>query len=634
MKKSSHSSPKKVNKGFLESTFQPNEKKIVFSLFIISFIIRLLYIFEIQGEPFVEHLFSDPLIYDNWGWQLADKGGWIGSDVFFMAPLYPYFLGFIYLVFGHSILIVQLVQVLVSSLSVVFIYLIGRNFHSKEVGIISAVIAVFYSTFIFYTAAILSETLQVFVLTVLIYAISNYSDKNDKFDWLGVGLLVGIAALLRANILLFILFVLIWFLLKIRSNRKFKNYALRSMFLFLIGTAIPILPITIRNFIVADDFVLLTSNGGINFYIGNNERSPGVFITPVEFNYYDDMAGQKFAQQKLGYKISASEASSFWYGEGLSFLTSNPGKGIGLLLKKSFLFFGEGENAQSAIMDQDYFTQNYSNILKLPLFGFYFISLFGIFGLVLAFKKKRNEQQLLYSLFLAYFLGTILFFVNGRFRLGITPLFIVFASYGIYMIVEKLKEGNFKEFVIPSTTVLVFILSFNFIIEKPEFNDYDAYMQLGEIAFQEEDYDKAVDYYNKSLFFKDYYLTYMNIGNALALKKDYRNAVAAFTKSIARNPSDPMVHFNLGYAYTQQNMFEQAIDSFNKAIDIDPTFAGAYRNAGIIFYIQEDWENALFYFDKFLEISDDEEIKYSVRADVEQIKLKMKEPKTEKNQSN
>ncbi len=35
-------------------------------------------------------------------------------------------------------------------------------------------------------------------------------------------------------------------------------------------------PVTIRNLIVADDFVLVSSSGGINFYIGNNESANGI----------------------------------------------------------------------------------------------------------------------------------------------------------------------------------------------------------------------------------------------------------------------------------------------------------------------------------------------------------------------
>jgi hypothetical protein len=37
--------------------------------------------------------------YDQWAQRLAD-GDWIGTEVFYQAPLYPYFLGVIYAVAG------------------------------------------------------------------------------------------------------------------------------------------------------------------------------------------------------------------------------------------------------------------------------------------------------------------------------------------------------------------------------------------------------------------------------------------------------------------------------------------------------------------------------------------------------
>jgi tetratricopeptide (TPR) repeat protein len=202
------------------------------------------------------------------------------------------------------------------------------------------------------------------------------------------------------------------------------------------------------------------------------------------------------------------------------------------------------------------------------------------------------------------------------------------------MIYDYIRTNKSKRLIIPVSVVAVFILINTFLFNIPKFTYYDAYFNLGEFSLAEEKYDEAIDYYNKSLFYKDDYETYLNIGSAFALKKDFKNAVNAFTKALTRNPSDPMIHFNLGYVYTQQNNFELAINSFNRVIEIDSNFTGAYRNAGIIYYLQENWATALDYFEKFLSLSDDEEINNSVRFDVEQIKIKLKESESGKSDEN
>ena len=47
--------------------------------------------------------------YDQWAQRLAG-GDWIGTDVFYQAPLYPYFLGAIYALAGHDLMAVRIVQ--------------------------------------------------------------------------------------------------------------------------------------------------------------------------------------------------------------------------------------------------------------------------------------------------------------------------------------------------------------------------------------------------------------------------------------------------------------------------------------------------------------------------------------------
>ena len=54
--------------------------------------------------------------YDAWAQQLA-AGDWIGRDVFYQAPLYPYFVGVVYALFGHDLLVVRVIQALLGALS-------------------------------------------------------------------------------------------------------------------------------------------------------------------------------------------------------------------------------------------------------------------------------------------------------------------------------------------------------------------------------------------------------------------------------------------------------------------------------------------------------------------------------------
>ena len=80
------------------------------------------------------------------------------------TPGYPLFLGIIYKIFGKSYKAVVLVQILLSILSIYFIYLIGTLIHKETTGLIMALAFSFDPVTISMNYKILSETLFLFFL--------------------------------------------------------------------------------------------------------------------------------------------------------------------------------------------------------------------------------------------------------------------------------------------------------------------------------------------------------------------------------------------------------------------------------------------------------------------------------------
>src|SRR5215472_11946939 len=89
-------------------------------IFATAFILRLLYLFQIQSIPLFDRLAGDGRTYDEWAQRIA-AGDWLGSGVFYQAPLYPYFLGLLQTVIGHNVWAIRIVQALLGSLSCVLI---------------------------------------------------------------------------------------------------------------------------------------------------------------------------------------------------------------------------------------------------------------------------------------------------------------------------------------------------------------------------------------------------------------------------------------------------------------------------------------------------------------------------------
>src|SRR2546425_9687874 len=89
-------------------------------IFAVAFTLRLIHIWQMRRSPFFATLLGDARGYDDWARRIAG-GDWIGRDVFYQAPLYPYFLALIYRVAGHSLLFVRIVQAAIGSCSCVLL---------------------------------------------------------------------------------------------------------------------------------------------------------------------------------------------------------------------------------------------------------------------------------------------------------------------------------------------------------------------------------------------------------------------------------------------------------------------------------------------------------------------------------
>jgi hypothetical protein len=96
--------------------FQPSllESCMPFLIFLVALSVRLLHVWQIRRTPFFDVLMGDAGGYDQWAQRLA-AGDWIGKDVFYQAPLYPYFLGVLYALFDRDLLIVRIVQAVIGS---------------------------------------------------------------------------------------------------------------------------------------------------------------------------------------------------------------------------------------------------------------------------------------------------------------------------------------------------------------------------------------------------------------------------------------------------------------------------------------------------------------------------------------
>jgi 4-amino-4-deoxy-L-arabinose transferase-like glycosyltransferase len=179
-------------------------------IFAVAFAVRLAHVWPLRDSPFFSILMGDSRGYDEWAGRLA-AGDWIGTEVFYQAPLYPYFLGVIYAVFDRDLLIVRIVQALLGSTACVLLGLAAARLFSNRAGLLAGLGLGLYAPAIFLDGLIQKSTLDVFFVCLALWCISELVvDPRRRPIWLALGMVLGGLSLTRENAAVLVGIVLVW----------------------------------------------------------------------------------------------------------------------------------------------------------------------------------------------------------------------------------------------------------------------------------------------------------------------------------------------------------------------------------------------------------------------------------------
>ncbi|MEW6680704.1 MAG: glycosyltransferase family 39 protein, partial [bacterium] len=350
-----------------EITIDKKEIIIVSLLLLVGFILRLIYLSQIK-EVNLLLAGGDMITYHNQAIQILN--GSFPKGPYYYNPLYSYFLALIYSIFGPNPYIVRKVQAIMGIILCLLIYLIARNVFDRKVALISLFLSTIYGLFMLYETCLLIEVLSTFLITLSLFFLLNPSYKNLAL----AGISLGLSALARANILLFIPFLLIW-MLKSSRVKGLGSRVIRFGFLCLI-ILLTISPCTIRNYLASGKFVLISTNGPVLLWIGNNPYATGEYKYPP--SPYNEMVAERV--KKEGDKAYIKEV--------ISFIKEDPKGFLRLLFKKFLLFWSSLEidnNFNSLIQ------RGYSHLLSLSIFiGFGIIGPLALIGILLSLSSFKR----------------------------------------------------------------------------------------------------------------------------------------------------------------------------------------------------------------------------------------------------
>lgn len=265
-------------------------KRFSLFIFIFSFIIRLFSILYLKVS-----------ITDDFKTMYVASKSLLRGDFSFLNTFYfktfSYQLGHVlyqafFLNIINSVTFLKLINVLISSLIVLFIYLISRNLFNEKIARIVSLTYTFYLYPIYLDSVLTNQHLPALIVLIVIYLLIK-KEINYKLVII-IGILLGIANIFRTESIIIIMGIIIYF---ICNNTSYKNTFIKiclllvSYFIFNLG---------INGIIYLSLGTTLSNNApSWKFYCGLNYKYNGIYNTEDQDIYFNSKNKDKLVLDRV-----------------------------------------------------------------------------------------------------------------------------------------------------------------------------------------------------------------------------------------------------------------------------------------------------------------------------------------------
>ena len=385
---------------------------------VLGVVVRLAFFWMARDETFFYAHVQDSALYHELAQRLM-VGGVPLSEPFFVAPMYAFFLAAIYSVFGLDPSGVYLAQIAIAGVTIGLTAHLGGQLFGRWGSVTGGLVAALYPVGILFDVRLLSVTLGTFFTVALAVAAHRAWRVGGFTAWLGSGLVLGVAALVRGNLLLVAPWMLLAALLRGRTKTAFG---------FLLGLGLALSPSIWHNYAASGEFVPISLGGGVSLYRGNNAHFETAAVYPFRLPPQRDglvVKSRLIASIEADKELSLVEADRVWLVRALLHWADNPSRAIGLTIRKLTQALGPIEIGDH--MNIDHVVQSSPLLRWIPPL----MVPVGIFGLLGLLVTRRQEDAGPAVVTMGGLLSVALFFVVSRYRVPFVPLLAIYAGGGL-----------------------------------------------------------------------------------------------------------------------------------------------------------------------------------------------------------
>jgi tetratricopeptide (TPR) repeat protein len=358
-----------------------------------------------------------------------------------------------------------------------------------------------------------------------------------------------------------------------------------------LGALLPILPITAYN-ASQGDTVLISSQAGINLWIGNNPHSDGSTAIvpgtrPDWWGGHSDAIRQ--AELAEGQPLSPSEVSHHYSQRSINWIREAPIAWLGLMWHKTGLLLGHEELGNNA--NVHFTAHHFSWTMNALPPSFALLFSLGLVGLLLGYKRREVAGELPAFLFV-YSLSILAFFVCARFRAPLLPILACGAGHSLSWFIGALRAGRHSSALKLSAAVAVLVL----ISVRPNAATHkdsaQGFWQLGIAAHQSGDLATAIEHYETALKTEQrYWYAWRDLGKAHLQSGDLVSAERALRRGLSIRPLEPWLSDLLADVLFEAGRPEELKELGEALINAHPAHAlSCYHSARGSLLLGEDQE--------------------------------------------
>lgn len=256
-----------MNQARLQPILRPVTAGVL--IFVVAFVVHAFWVVTLKNDLY----WSDERAFTEIARHLAHGEEYI-SDSYRANPVPPFYLSFVFRLFGENLLLARLGHCVIGGLTCLLIYGIGARLFGGLTGIIAGILLALYPPHIYLSGVLYAECMCLFWSAAAVYLAVRCMQPGVSAAWgVATGVALALAVLTRATVLVWIpcmCFAWLW-----QAGVSWRaRLPLRAA--PLVGGTATILPWTIRNYFAFHALVPVSSGAGTLLWKANNPFSTGI----------------------------------------------------------------------------------------------------------------------------------------------------------------------------------------------------------------------------------------------------------------------------------------------------------------------------------------------------------------------